>query len=395
MFIQLRRAPLLPLLLLTAVAKAEDTRPINTLSTDEVRAGWILLFDGETTFGWRATSKANWQVKEGVISVSEGEAGFLQTTSQFGDYVLRVDFRAPQGTNSGVFLRNVDAPKDPAADCYELNVADRSISPFPTGSFVGRQACEEDFDVTDWRTFEVRCDGGQFSVQLDGRRVLEYQDPKPSGRGHIGLQLNKGPVEFRNVKLLPLSLTEFGGDRLDEHWSTALADKSEFSLNASGEIELHGGPGQLESKSQFADFVLQLDVLAGGKHKNSGVFFRSLPGRKWQGYESQIHNGFRDGDRTMPLDYGTGGIYRRQPARRVVSDDGEWFTKTIVACEDHLAVWVNGYQVSDWTDDRPPHDNPREGLRRAKGSILLQGHDPGTDFRFRAIRAGEIAARTP
>ena len=49
--------------------------PPNTLSREEIAEGWILLFDGETDFGWKAAGKANWKVAGGVISVSEGEKG--------------------------------------------------------------------------------------------------------------------------------------------------------------------------------------------------------------------------------------------------------------------------------------------------------------------------------
>ena len=97
--------------------------------------------------------------------------------------------------------------------------------------------------------------------------------------------------------------------------------------------------------------MLQLECKVNGDGLNSGIFFRTLREGRWAGYESQINNVFKDGDRTKPADFGTGGIYRRQPARRVVADDHEWFTKTIVADGPHMAVWVNGYQVSDWTDD--------------------------------------------
>ncbi len=90
--------------------------------------------------------------------------------------------------------------------CYELNVADAD-NPFPTGSFVERQRCRGDHDSTDWQTFEVTADGGHFLVKLDGHLVLDYTDPKPPGRGFIGLQLNSGKVEFRNVKLKPLGLS--------------------------------------------------------------------------------------------------------------------------------------------------------------------------------------------
>ena len=100
--------------------------------------------------------------------------------------------------------------------------------------------------------------------------------------------------------------------------------------------------------------------------------------------------GHRDGDRTKPKDFGTGAIYRRQPARRVVADDNKWLAKTIVAEGPHMAVWVNGYQVSDWTDGRPAKESAREGLRLGGGAIAIQGRDATTDFLFRKICVMEL-----
>jgi hypothetical protein len=74
----------------------------------------------------------------------------------------------------------------------------------------------------------------------------------------------------------------------------------------------------------------------------------------------------------------------------VVADDLTWFTKTIVADGPHMAVWVNGYQVSDWTDTRPEKESGREGKRLAGGAIAIQGHDATTDFLFRKIQAIEL-----
>ena len=128
-----------------------------------------------------------------------------------------------------------------------------------------------------------------------------------------------------------------------------------------------------------------------GKGLNSGIFFRCIPGQYQNGYEAQIQNAFKDDDRTKPLDFGTGAIYRRVAARKVVSNDNEWFTMTVVANGKHIATWVNGYQTVDWTDDRRPNDNPRKGYRAAKGPLSIQGHDPTTDLLFRNIR---IAAKT-
>jgi hypothetical protein len=140
----------------------------------------------------------------------------------------------------------------------------------------------------------------------------------------------------------------------------------------------------------YKNFILQLDCKVNGDGLNSGIFFRTLREGRWAGYESQINNKFKDGDRTKPVDFGTGAIYRRQPARRIEANDHEWFTKTIVADGPHLAVWVNGYQVTDWTDPRPEKENAREGKKLTGGAIAIQGHDPTTDFLFRNIRAVEL-----
>ena len=63
---------------------------------------------------------------------------------------------------------------------------------------------------------------------------------------------------------------------------------------------------------------------------------------------------------------------------------------TIVADGPHLATWVNGVQIADWTDDRPLHDNPRQGQRLKPGTLQLQAHDPDTDFEVRQILAAPL-----
>lgn len=377
------------LLLSSLVGAADKT---NTLTPEELAEGWILLFDGVTDFGWKAANQANWRVADGVISVSEGEQGLLCTTSEFADYIFKVDFRAGRQTNSGIFLRTPAKPTDPASDCYELNIAPDD-NPFPTGSFVKRQRAVDAHTTAQWQSYEALAHGGHFQVKLDGKLVLDYTDPKPPRRGFIGLQLNSGPVEFRNIKLKPLGVEPIFNGRDLAGWKAFPGKKSVFSVTPDGELNIKNGPGQLESEPRFGDFVLQAEVFVNGEKRNSGIFFRSIPGEYSNGYESQIHNGYADGDRTRPLDYGTGAIYRRQKARKIVSNDFEWFYKTLVVSGNHIAVWVNGCQVTDWTDNRAPNRNPREGLRTEPGTLILQGHDPTTDISFRNLRAGEIPAR--
>ena len=149
--------------------------------------------------------------------------------------------------------------------------------------------------------------------------------------------------------------------------------KSTFTVTDKGEIHVTStGRGVLESEKQFGDFVLQMEAISHAPELNSGLFIRSVPGEFANGYESQIHNGIKNGDRTQPKDFGTGGIYRRVPARLVVPNDKEWFYKTIVADGPHISVWVNGYQVTDWTDTRPENANARNGCKLGPGPLSIQ-----------------------
>ncbi len=373
-------------------AKGSPTKdPPLLLTKEELAAGWISLFDGQTLFGWKAHSEANWKVENGAIVVTSGKPGLLCTTVQFDNYVLKADFRAAKGTNSGIFLRTAQVPakEDITTKCYELNIAPPD-NPFPTGSLVGRRKYAEAGETAGWRTFEATVDGPKVVIKLDGQQVLSYDDPNPAPRGYIGLQLNSGKCEFKNIKLQPLGLASIFNGKDLAGWKEPAGSLSKFTVTKEGELNVKNGKGTLESDAQFGDFVLQLECISHAKNLNSGIFLRSIPGEINNGYESQIHNGFKDGDRAQPLDCGTGGIYRRINARRVIPNDEEWFHKTVIADGPHLSVWVNGYQVTDWTDTRAPDKNPRNGLRLEKGTLQIQGHDPTTNLSFRHLRAKEM-----
>ncbi|HRZ93434.1 MAG TPA: hypothetical protein P5022_11050, partial [Candidatus Paceibacterota bacterium] len=56
----------------------------NTLTPQELSDGWILLFDGNTLFGWKSVGNAQWVVRDSAIESRSG-AGFLETTTEFAD----------------------------------------------------------------------------------------------------------------------------------------------------------------------------------------------------------------------------------------------------------------------------------------------------------------------
>ncbi|HUT32147.1 MAG TPA: DUF1080 domain-containing protein [Planctomycetota bacterium] len=378
-------------LLLAGPAAASE---VNTLSKEEITDGWILLFDGATTFGWETVGGAKWKVADGAL-VSEEGTGWILTTTEFTDFTLKAEFRVGEGGNSGICFRAAKGPK-PYETGFEMQIGDH-VRGEPTGSIEHVAAAPPGARKgSAWQSAVITAEGDHLTVVLDGKPLVDTHSPK-HGRGVIGFQRGQPErkVEFRNVCLKPLAQKPiFNGKDLNG-WQMLPGHKSVYSVTPAGELNVKDGNGEIQTEGQWADFCFQLDIISNGKHLNSGVFFRGIPGQFWTGYESQIRNQWEGEDRTKPVDFGTGGLYGHQPARRVVPSDHEWFTKTIVAHGRHMAVWVNGHQVSDWTDPRPLNDSPRQGCRLKAGIISLQGHDPTTDLSFRNLRIAEYPKREP
>ena len=91
----------------------EVNRIPNTLSSKEKADGWKLLFDGNTTKGWRGAHKESfpekgWTVGNGQITVLKsggGEStngGDIVTLDEFSAFELRLEFKITEGANSGV-----------------------------------------------------------------------------------------------------------------------------------------------------------------------------------------------------------------------------------------------------------------------------------------------------
>jgi hypothetical protein len=223
-------------------------------------------------------------------------------------------------------------------------------------------------------------------------------------RGSVTLRLEgiqPGPVKLGkdvavgSLILRPLGLKstfngkDFTGWRILPHPRLPKERQAEWAVD-DGKIRALGGPAALEFEQRYGDFVLQIDVRAWARLVNGGVFFRAMPGDFLKGYEAQIFNVCYDNDPARPARYSTGAIDDRQLARRLVSRDEQTFTMTVIAHGPHIATWVNGYQLIDWTDTREPHENPRQGLRTEPGTIQLQAHDPDTDLEFANIQIVEL-----
>jgi hypothetical protein len=381
---------LLLLPLLANAARADDER-INNLTPQEATDGWLLLFDGETPFGWKASAADKLSVNAKDAALHFDGPGKLQPTTAFQQFALEFEIRS---TGSKMH-------KD-----VQVSFCGKTID-------IGALKPHKKAGV--WSYCKLHIAGTRYKFTLyDNQNDLRFagESPEP-GPTLLTFSAAEGvTIEVRNVTLVPLGQKPlFNGKNLDG-WKEFPGKKSKFSVNDKLELNLKDGPGDLQTTGKYGDFLLTLQCFSRGtaeKALNSGIFFRCREGEYQNGYECQIHNGFgkvKDyvveeydpethklvSKKKMPspaTDYGTGAIYRRVPARKAVAKEGEWFTLTVVAHGNHMASWVNGIQVADFTDNRPASTNPREGSRVEPGHISIQGHDPTTDLSFRNLRIAE------
>jgi 3-keto-disaccharide hydrolase len=344
--------------------------------TPDYAEGWIDLFDGETLFGWNTFGDGDWKVVDGALvcggDVTGGDkgCGWIATTCQFTDFEFKASVRVASRKDVGFAFR-----------------AGLEGHPSENGTAVVPVKGLTNFG---WVELNVVVQGDQIDAKIDGVKVKGVTLGR--AKGYIGILYYRNKVEVKDIKLRPLNAKPIFNGKDLSGWNIIPGRKSKFSVVDSA-INIKDGNGQIETEKLFKDFVLQMEIISNGTHLNSGVFYRGPVGIFWKGYESQVRNQWKNDDRTQPEDYGTGGNYGNQEARKVVSTDGEWLYKTIVCEGNHTSVWINGYLASDFYDTRPVLGdwNGKNGYVPGPGTIHLQGHDPTTDLSFRNIRVLEYA----
>lgn len=130
---------------LETYSKESPITPIitkNRLTVGEEKDNWKLLWDGETTDGWRGARldefpEKGWEIKDGILTVlsSGGEesaaGGDIVTTEAYGDFELKVDFKLTEGANSGIkYYVNTDLNKGPGSSIgLEYQILDDARHP--------------------------------------------------------------------------------------------------------------------------------------------------------------------------------------------------------------------------------------------------------------------------
>lgn len=185
-----RSALALCLLLFAWSATAEDFTP---------EPGFTSLFNGKDLTGWGYSaserfdgkveaSDARYTAKDGFLVVNPQKDGprlrQLWTTQEFPtDFELRLEFRAAVDADSGIFLRK------PQLQCRDYLVA-------------GPYKELKSYKPQDWNEIVVVVKNGVAHCTCNGE-VLEAALKLPA-TGPIGLEADRGQMEYRRIRIKPL-----------------------------------------------------------------------------------------------------------------------------------------------------------------------------------------------
>ena len=106
------------ILVIAAACMAAACTSHNTLTRQEKADGWVLLFDGKTTEGWRNFNSEDrelaWHVVDGCLQangVGDDANGYIVTEKEYENFILSWDWKLSKGGNSGMLYHVVEGPR--------------------------------------------------------------------------------------------------------------------------------------------------------------------------------------------------------------------------------------------------------------------------------------------
>ena len=214
---------------------AAQNEKINTLSEEEKKEGWRLLFNGKNLDGWRTFQGkeiSGWKIIDGVLNnsgVGSDHGGDIITREKFQNFELSLEWKIAPQSNSGIFYHvneKIGTAIYESGPEYQLiddkgwpdKLRDDQYSGANYGMHAPKNAVVK--DVNDWNQARIIVNDPHVEHYLNGVKVVYYQlwDNdwkllKENGKwkdypyygmarkGQIGLQDHGGLAQFRNMKI--------------------------------------------------------------------------------------------------------------------------------------------------------------------------------------------------
>jgi len=167
----------------------------------------IALFNGSDMTGWKALGENQWVVEEGILKSPKSGAN-LVSEQKFKDFKVHVEFRIPEGSNGGFYLRGRyevqitdDMGKEPD------NVLFGGVYGFLTPNEMAAKPAGE------WQSYDITLIGRRVTVIANGKTIINDQnipgitggalDSKEGEPGPFLIQGDHGPVAFKNITVTP------------------------------------------------------------------------------------------------------------------------------------------------------------------------------------------------
>jgi hypothetical protein len=212
-------------------AAVQAGEPLNTLTEDEKKAGWKLLFDGTSTKGWRNFKKDSlgpgWKIVDGALTRADRGAGDIITVDQYGSFELSLEYMISKGGNSGIMYHVTEEEDTPWKTGPEIQIQDNKDGRDPQKSGWLYQFYKSDQDATkpagQWNHVRIVITPEKCEHYVNGVKYCQYVKgsadwnerlakskfasmPKfgKASQGHICLQDHGDLVAYRNIKIREL-----------------------------------------------------------------------------------------------------------------------------------------------------------------------------------------------
>ena len=203
------------LYVLAFAAIATITAP---LLAGDVEPGFTPLCDGKTFDGWKPAevNQDTWKIEEGAF-VTRGKTCHLFYVGDgkpFKNFHLKVEVKTDRNSNGGIYFHTKYQRDGWPRGGFECQVNNTQSDWIKTGSLYGlvNIAAAPSRDG-EWWTQEVIVQGNSVTVLIDGKKLLQYNEPpgaqagkdfeRKFGEGIFALQAHDpgSVVRYKNIRV--------------------------------------------------------------------------------------------------------------------------------------------------------------------------------------------------